>query len=319
MKAPGYWQKRCLRSELLVPFSVFNFLWQRIRRCNASPQTLSVPVLCVGNVVAGGAGKTPVAIAVAQILLTQGKKVAFVSRGYKGKLKGPVQVNSEQHTVKQVGDEPLLLAQVAPCWVGKSKISTAQAAIDAGAEIIILDDGMQNFSIHKNLTLVVIDGGYGFGNGLLLPAGPLRDRLDLGLTLGDAAIIVGHANQEIINQVSPHLPIYQASLAPTASLNKKHNRYLAFAGIGRPEKFFHTLRDMELELIDEKAFPDHYRYSRKDIRQLKREAKAQDAVLVTTEKDAVRLPPKFRNEVRVLPVAIQWQNSSSIERLLNDL
>lgn len=352
-RTPSFWRTRGFVSELLVPFSVFQFLAMRLRDLIAwggGARRLPVPVFCVGNATAGGAGKTPVALAIGKILSLHGMPFAFLSRGYGGTLRGPIQVNPNTHTAEEVGDEPLLLAGVAPCWVARNRRAGAEAAIAAGTRLLVLDDGLQDRAFPKDMALLVVDGSYGFGNGLLIPAGPLRDRMDKTLARATAAVIIG---EDISGAAAllEGLPILQASLSPLSSppslcelrrtgrekVREEYDRhqpsplpspvgrggskaseisYVAFAGIGRPEKFFATLREAGFTIKKTIPFPDHYAYSDKDADALLQAAVAEEATLITTEKDAVRLPPSLRDKVARLPVEIIWKQPGQIQRLL---
>ncbi len=308
-----------MRSEMLVPFSLLWFLWQRMRVYFAHPKMLPVPVVCIGNVTVGGAGKTPVAIATAQMLQARGKKVAFLSRGYGGSLTGPVRVDASAHTANEVGDEPLLLARIAPCYVGKNRLAAAECAIRDGAEILVADDGMQNYSFYKDLTVAVIDGTFGIGNGLVLPAGPLRDRVDKALTRARAVVIIGRAELKVVEQIDKaKLPLFTAHTEPAApdALPDKEPPYVAFAGIGLPEKFFATLEGLGYTLAHKAAYPDHFPYDARDTKELCALAAKHGAKLITTEKDAVRLPEDFRAEVAVLPIRLCFADAEDFRALL---
>lgn len=312
-----FWRKRNLISEMLVPFSVLWFFWMRIRELRAHPKKLPAPVICIGNITVGGAGKTPVAIAVAKLLTARGHKPAFLSRGYGGKLKGPLKVDPATHTAAEVGDEPLLLARVAPCYVAKNRLQAADIALMGGATVLIADDGMQNHGFHKDLTLAVVDAGYGFGNGLVLPAGPLRDRADLALKAAHAVVLIGsHAEPKTLEIIhSSKLPLHLASLHPD-TLPDTQTPYVAFAGIGIPAKFFTTLKQVGVNVAVHIPFPDHHPYSGKDLAHLEKLAKEKNAKLITTEKDAVRLPPEFRTKVATLAVTFLPDEPESFRTLV---
>jgi len=318
MKAPGFWRKNGFLQEILLPFSVFYFFYLRIKSFFIKPEKLSVPIICVGNAVVGGAGKTPVAIAIAKLL--RKKKVAFVSRGYKGKLKGPVKVDLNTHTVKEVGDEPFLLAKTAPCWVAKNRLEGAIAAIDDGAKILIFDDGLQNLSIIKDISILVIDSSYRFGNAMLFPAGPLRDRLDKTFSLSDCCVLLGEeTDASFSDQLKSKLPVINAKFISSAKWAPEGKEFVAFAGIGQPEKFFLTLRQYGTNIVETVSFSDHYFFSKKDMRSLTEKAQKHGARLVTTEKDAVRLPQDFKENISVFPVEIAWQDEDKIKDLLSKI
>jgi tetraacyldisaccharide 4'-kinase len=288
----------------------------RLRRRMTSPQTVPAPVICVGNLVAGGAGKTPVALALGERLRVQGAAVHFLSRGYGGRARGPLRVDPDRHTAAEVGDEPLLLARTAPTWVARDRVSGATAAVQAGAQLIVMDDGFQNPSLKKDLSLLVIDGGYGFGNGRVMPAGPLREPLADGLARADAVVLIGPDQCGVEAMLPPSLPLLRAVLAPVSAA-LAGRKVLAFAGIARPEKFFATLQSMGCHIAAQRAFPDHHPYREEEITALIEAAQHADAVPVTTEKDAARLPPAFKSRIETLPVALRWRDEGAVDRLLS--
>ncbi len=327
MKAPNFWyQPPSALAALLAPFGCLYDLAGRVRRLRASPHTPGVPTVCVGNLVAGGAGKTPVALAVADLLTGWGAAPHFLTRGYGGKLAGPQRVAPGRHEASDVGDEALLLAQRAPTWIAHDRKAGASAAIAAGAHSLVLDDGFQNFALTYRLSLLVVDGAVGFGNGKVMPAGPLRESLGRGLARASALVIlgddltgVGGGVTEFAANAGLHLPIFQARLEPDHAVAAalRGRRVLAFAGIGRPAKFFETLeRRVGARIVDRVAFADHQPYDEKHIERLLERARRQDAQAVTTAKDFVRLPEALRSEVRVLPVTVAWHNVGAFTRLL---
>ncbi|MCH2393441.1 tetraacyldisaccharide 4'-kinase [Oceanibaculum sp.] len=320
MRAPGFWERRGdWRSRLLSP-AAFAYGWAaRCRARTAQPWTASVPVICIGNLVAGGAGKTPVALAIMALLKDRGVAAHFLSRGHGGSLTGPVRVDPEVHSAADVGDEPLLLAEAAPAWVSGDRVAGAKAAIAAGAQAIVMDDGFQNPSLAKSLSLIVVDGGYGFGNGLLLPAGPLREPVTDGLAHAQAVVLIGEDRTGAAAQIGNALPILPARLTPVAGADLTGRRVLAFAGIGRPEKFFESLSEAGAEIVESAAFPDHYPYSTTEIAALAKRADDAGLLPVTTRKDWVRLPPAYRDGIAVLDVILSWQDAAAPMALLDAL
>jgi tetraacyldisaccharide 4'-kinase len=276
-----------------------------------------MPVICVGNLVAGGAGKTPTAIALAHLLGAQDRKVHMLTRGYGGQLSGPVAVDLEHHTARDVGDEALLLARAAPTWVGADRRVIAHCAAEAGATLAIMDDGFQNPSLRKDISLIVVDGEVGLGNGRVMPAGPLREDPKRALARADAIVVMGEDRVGVAARLGAMagraLPIFGARLAPraeTASLAER--RVYAFAGIARPEKFFASLRAAGCEIVGMKAFPDHYTFRNGDVAALKTAAKAVGAQLVTTEKDFVRLSRDDAVDIEVFAVAVLFDAPGDI-------
>ncbi|MDP6174648.1 MAG: tetraacyldisaccharide 4'-kinase, partial [Rhodospirillales bacterium] len=298
MKAPEFWygEGGGLRSFLLAPAGWVYGAAGRLRFAFSSPWRASVPVICVGNLVTGGAGKTPVALSIGQRLADQGREVHFLTRGHGGALKGPVKAEPGKHTVDEVGDEALLLARLAPTWVAGARPAGARAAIAGGAEVLVMDDGFQNPALFKDLSLIVIDGPAGLGNGRLIPAGPLREGLAVGLGRAQAVVMMGSDDRGMEDRMAGRGPqLLRASLqADGASERLAGRRVVGFAGIGRPAKFFATLGEIGCQVMECHEFSDHYRYDQRDLDHLAGRAAVLDAVLVTTAKDGVRLPPKAR-------------------------
>lgn len=317
MKAPAHWQRTSALSLALMPLSWCVAMGGRARRAWANPARAPVPVICIGNLVAGGAGKTPVAIAVADALFRHGRTVHFLSRGYGGREVGPLRVDPDRHTANDVGDEPLLLARRAPTWIARDRASGAASAANEGAEIVVMDDGFQNPTIAKDLSFVVVDGGYGFGNGHVMPAGPLREPLADGFSRADAVILMEPDEAGIAAALPTTVPVLRAALRPTEPDALSGKSVYAFAGIGRPEKFFATLREMGAILAGTREFPDHHAYSDADTKELIDAARQAAAIPVTTEKDTVRLPPPVRTDVTAVPVEIGWDDEKALEALLS--
>jgi tetraacyldisaccharide 4'-kinase len=317
MRAPEFWRHDGLMAAILSPLSA---IWRhrtasRMRRIH--PENVGVPVICIGNAVAGGAGKTPVAMSVADRLLTHATKPHFLSRGYGGTTTAPTLVDPSRHSASDVGDEPLLLARHAPTWVAQNRVSGARAAVSAGAEMLVLDDGFQNPSMHKDISILVVDGGYGFGNRRVMPAGPLREDLDDAITRADAVAIIGADRHNIEQSLPNEKPVMAARFVPGIQDDGLSGQaVLAFAGIGRPEKFFETLSGMGCDLVATRAFADHHPYTSDEVMKLLEDAAAAGAIAVTTEKDAVRLPSEARDIVRTLSVTLEWRDEAALDRLL---
>jgi tetraacyldisaccharide 4'-kinase len=318
MKAPDFWSRpNASLGKLLSPLGCAYRLAGTFNKSFVKPAHVHGKILCVGNLVAGGTGKTPVALAVAACL--QHDDWAFLTRGYGGRLAGPVHVAPKFHTPADVGDEALLLARAGPTWVARDRAAGALAAIEGGANLIIMDDGFQNPSLQKDISFVVIDGETGFGNGQLIPAGPLREPVATGLARADAVIIVGNDRADIAKTLPPSLPIFTGHILPeTDRTTWAGRRVVAFAGIGRPGKFFDTLTAMECDVIATHSFADHHPFTDAEIAHICVEAKALDAVPVTTEKDAVRLPDAFRDRIETLPVAFVWDDAVALTDFLTD-
>ena len=324
MRSPGFWARPPgapgPAARLLAPVA---WLWAAVtRRRMARPgRRIGIPVICVGNLTAGGAGKTPTVAALVDLLASRGVAAHVVTRGHGGSLTGPVRVDARRHSAAEVGDEPLLLAATAPVWVGRDRAAAAEEAAAAGARAVILDDGFQNPSLIKDLSIVVVDAGFGFGNGRVMPAGPLREPVAAGLARANLVLLLGEpAARESTLRTWPELARHariEGALAPLATgMDWRGLRTFAFAGIGRPEKFFDTLRDLGAEVVGARSFADHAPYDSRLLSQLAHDAAAAGAQLVTTEKDAVRLPTAFRRQVLVLPVRLVLDNPAPLDAAL---
>lgn len=293
MQAPRFWWQPG-RGMLLSPLAALYgaVAGLRMRR---SGRSAGVPVICLGNLTVGGAGKTPAALAVGRLLLAAHARPFFLSRGYGGRLAGPVLVNRSAHRAADVGDEPLLLAQLAPTIVARNRVAGAQMARFEGAGAIVMDDGFQNPALHKDLAILVIDGRRGIGNGRVLPAGPLRAPLTSQMARAHALIVVGPEAESAAAVAAlgggRGLPLFHARLEPDpqtlAALAGR--RILAFAGIADPEKFFATLSEAGLTVAERQGFADHHRYTAAEAQMLLARAQSQNLVLLTTEKDQARL------------------------------
>jgi len=329
VRAPEFWRSdaaagldRAL-AHLLAPVGCLYAGAGRLRRALTTPVVVGVPVICVGNLVAGGAGKTPVTLSLAARLTARpalAGRVHLVTRGYGGKLAGPLRVNV-RHDAGDVGDEALLLAAQAPTWVAHDRAAGARAAVAAGAGLLILDDGFQNPGLRKDLSLVVVDGAYGFGNGHVLPAGPLREPIADGLARADAVVLMGEDRTGLATRLAanhPDLPVLHARLVPTARAVTRlaGRRVFAFAGIGRPEKLFETLRGLGCALVGTRAFADHHPFAPAEIAALLDTAARADAVPVTTAKDAMRLSEDDRSRVEVLTVDVAWADEAALDMVL---
>ncbi|MEM9433633.1 MAG: tetraacyldisaccharide 4'-kinase [Pseudomonadota bacterium] len=325
MRAPEFWyQAPGLRAHLLSPLGRLYFAATRRRLASGTPAKLPRPVICVGNLNAGGTGKTPTIIALVEHFNAQGIKPMVVTKGYKGKASAPVKVDPTAHTAEFVGDEPLLLASFCSTWVSKERLPGAQAAIEAGADVILLDDGFQDPSLYHDLSVLTVDAERGFGNRMGLPAGPLREPVDRGLDRADALVSIGSdiAQTAFLNEqpLPKDLPHFRAELRPLQTgMQWQGVRAMAFAGIGHPEKFFATLRDLGMSLAGTQALDDHQDLPVSLLTRLEAEAQRLNAQLVTTEKDAARLPVAFRTKVLTVPVRLKFADHNRLTALLDTL
>lgn len=323
MRAPHFWsagldpQSRAaapMTRALLTPFAAIYAAATARRIAKTQPAKVSIPVICVGNLTSGGSGKTPIVQALRTRLLAQNIQAASLSRGYGGQLAGPLQVNTSTHSARDVGDEPLMLSASGQSWISRDRHAGAKAMIAAGADAIIMDDGHQNPSLAKDLSILVIDSQAPFGNGYVLPKGPLRERPKTGLTRADAVIMMGDGPVPAIVAASGltvlRARLVQVSPVPTGPV-------FAFAGIGRPQRFFDSLSDAGIDVADRLGFPDHHTYSGRDLARLHALADAHGYSLITTRKDYVRLPPDARSTVTPMDVEAVFDDEAALDALLS--
>lgn len=329
MRAPAFWGKteRTLPALLLQPFGFFYGQVTATRMRQKPGAAAAVPVICVGNFIAGGAGKTPTAIALAEHLTAMGQNPAFLTRGYGGTETGPHRVVRDKDRASDVGDEALLLAVHAPTIVSRDRPAGARHAAETGASVIIMDDGFQNPSLKKDFSLIVIDGAYGIGNGLSIPAGPLRAPVEAQMPEADALVIIGSEVQpgrtQKLRAEAQKLghPVFGARAGASCGRSLEGQRVLAFAGIGRPHKFFATVRSMGGEVVVAKAFPDHHPYSAEDARAILDVSERGGLLPVTTAKDAVRLHGSthldaLRARAAIVDLKTVFEDPDSLSRLL---
>ncbi len=313
MRAPAFWadppDRFSLASTALAPAAWAYGAAHRLRWQMTKPKRAAIPVVCIGNLVAGGAGKTPTAIAVASALRARGGTPHFITRGYGGSATGPLRVDPAKQFAALVGDEALLLARVAPTWVARDRAAAADRAVADGATVLVLDDGFQNPTLTKDVSLVVMDA-FGVGNGRVLPAGPLREDVASGLGRASAVVAIGDA------RTPAGVPVLAADVAATEEARARlaGRRVVAFAGIGRPEKFFDLLRALGCTLVTKKAFPDHHVFTRADLAPLRGASAASGAPLVTTAKDSVRLDDL--TGIEVLDIEVRFRDGDALARVL---
>jgi tetraacyldisaccharide 4'-kinase len=317
MRVPAFWYRPFgFVATALSPLSILYKMGSWMHRSLANPKSIDIPVICIGNVTIGGAGKTPCVAAMAKLLHQKGFEVHILSRGYGGCLKGPVQINPNEHTAQEVGDEPLILAHVVPTWVAKNRYEGAKAARTAGAEIILMDDGLQNYELRKDFCILVIDSKLEFGNGAVLPAGPLRESKQRGIAKADVIFVTNP--QKKMNFYQPTYTILTHIVASdiTKIANKK---IFAFSGIAHPQKFYDSLKALKLDVVGTRDFSDHHIFTENELQSLENEARKKNSVLVTTEKDWVRLNSAWRNRVSMIRIENEIQESDRLYAQLRPL
>lgn len=316
MKTPAFWGTRNAMSALLLPAAVLYRLFLHLRQVRAAfPVSLPVPIICIGNLTAGGAGKTPVALYVGKRLKEKGINAYFLSRGYGGQNPGPLLVNPHVHTARETGDEALLLAKTLPTVISRDRKHGAEFAIKQGAQAIVMDDGFQNLSMIKTLSILVINGEVVFGNGRLLPAGPLREPVDKGLARAHAVVVIDAKNP--IPEIPSSMPVLPATIGPSSAKDLRGKKVVAFCGIAYPYRFFNTVASLGASIVSRVSFSDHYLYTDSDMKKLVNAAKKEGALLVTTAKDAVRLTPEWRPLVSVVEVALELKEPQALDALLD--
>ncbi|MBM6579004.1 tetraacyldisaccharide 4'-kinase [Microvirga sp. BT689] len=323
MRAPRFWWQPSpsLQANLLRPAGLI-YGSVAARRMRRRGEQMELPVICIGNFTAGGAGKTPTALAIATILDASGESPAFLSRGYGGRLPGPVRVQP-QHEAADVGDEPILLSRTARTIVSRFRPTGARLAYEIGATVVIMDDGLQNPTLVKDCTIAVVDGATGIGNGLPLPAGPLRAPMAAQWPLVDAVLVIGDGEpgRQVAQEADEHgKRVFTAALEPASEAVQalKGRKVMAFAGIGRPEKFFDTLHACGAIADVTHTFPDHHPYKPEEVAALRKEAEARELMPVTTEKDLVRITGAGEAwpELMALPVRLRIENETGLRNLL---
>jgi tetraacyldisaccharide 4'-kinase len=318
MRAPEFWSRSDALSWLaafaLSPLGLVygaSVAWKAGRGPRFRPKA---KVVCIGGLTAGGSGKTPVAIAVGKAIAERGMKPVFLTRGYGGRLRGPLLVDPVRHTAREVGDESLLLSRTESVVLARDRRRGAALADSRGFDVVVMDDGHQNFQLAKDLSIVVVDAADPFGNGRMIPAGPLREPVGEALSRADAVVMLGGRTDKLGSFAGA---ILRANMQAPARVDWRGARILAFAGIGRPAKFFEMLRALGADLVDSRAYADHHAYTASEVALLKAAARERKARLMTTEKDFVRMTPEQREGIDVLPVTVVFEDLDELSRLVD--
>lgn len=309
LRSPKFWNDKDNKiSRFLEPLSKLYYIISKAKLNSVVPEKAQVPVICIGNIVLGGSGKTPTVELVCDILKNNNLVPHILTAGYGGYLKNVVRVDPRLHSYLQVGDEALLSVEVAPTWIGKNRINSGKAAVLAGANILVMDDGFQNNSIAKDIKILVIDSGQEFGNSYLFPAGPLREPIKAGITKSDIVLIIGEKNPELeekIHIIDQDIPIFRAKMDAIEFPEVENNKVVGFCGLGYPLKFKKTLIECGYDLVDFISFSDHHPYTITEIQKLISGAKNVGATLITTMKDFVKIPEVFKNEIKVVKIKLR--------------
>ena len=320
-KAPKFWyhKKDTFLSNLLFPLSLLFRFGTKIRNYVSVKNNSKIPVICIGNIVVGGAGKTPVALKIGQLLKYKGYNPNFVSKGYGGLEKNNSLVKN-WHSPQSVGDEALLLSEVAPTWVGTDRNKSFKMAYDKGADCIVMDDGFQNPTLQKDFSIIVINGEQGFGNRRVMPSGPLRESISRGIQRANLVIVIGEISEEVKNKIPKLVPIIHANFVISKTNQILNNqKVLAFAGIAFPEKFFNSLYKEGAVIEKKVTYPDHHIFNENDMLYLAEQANIYKSILITTKKDYVRIPKAYRSLVNTLDGEIKFEDESLLLEILSNL
>jgi len=321
LKAPKFWylKKDTFLSRIYYPFSLLFRLGTKIRNLTSHASSSNLPIICIGNIVIGGAGKTPVSLKIGKILIKAGYKPHFISKGYAGVIKNNTFIES-WHSAKSVGDEALLLSNIAPTWIGLDRNKSIQLAEKNGGNCIIMDDGFQNPTIDKDFSIIVINASQEFGNKRVIPSGPLRESIKGGLLRTNLVIVIGEVTDFLKEVIPSHIPIISARFNINNE-NKifKGQRITAFAGIAYPEKFFQSLKEQGAKVIKEVTYPDHHIFDENDLLSLAEIANKNRSILVSTQKDFVRIPQSYRSLVNTLQGEIVFEDEELIKEILTNI
>ena len=321
LKAPKFWYKKkdTFLSNSLYPFSLLFRFGTKIRIFISTKQKSPLPVICVGNIVVGGAGKTPVSLKIGKLLIKSGYKPHFISKGYAGLINKSTLVKS-WHSATSVGDESILLSKVAPTWIGSDRNNSSKLAKKEGADCLIMDDGFQNPTIQKDFSIIVFNAAQEFGNKRVMPSGPLRESINRGLSRTNLVIVVGEISKELKHIIPKNIPIIEAKFEiKKENKNFKGQNITAFAGIAYPEKFFQSLKEQGGKIVKQITYPDHYIYTENDLLALAETANKTKSILVSTQKDNVRIPKSYRSLVNTLEGEIIFKNEDLFKKTISNV
>ena len=321
LKAPKFWytKKDTYLSNALYPLSLIFRLGTKIRYVISKKKKANLPIICIGNIVVGGAGKTPVALKIGKMLKQGGYNPHFVSKGYGGIETNNTLIQS-WHSPKSVGDESLLLSEVSSTWIGLNRNKSFELAKDNGADCIIMDDGFQNPTLQKDFSIIVVNSEQGFGNKRVIPSGPLRESITRGISRTNLVITIGEIKESIKSKIPKHIPIIKG-LFKINNEQKifKGQKITAFAGIAFPEKFFNSLRNQKAKIVREISYPDHHIFDENDLLNLAEIANKNQSILVTTKKDFVRIPKSYRSLVNTLDGEIEFEDEKLVFEILSNV
>jgi len=310
MKTPWFWRSINLLSLLLSPFSLIYLVITRFRFASAIPRKFGTKILCVGNIVAGGSGKTPVALMLGNLLISKGLRVAYACKNYRGTISLPIKV-TDAYKPGEIIDEAMLLAEVSDAFVAPNLVDAIAMADRDGYDYIITDDGLQNNHFYKDMSILVVDSKIGFCNNLLLPAGPLRETFVSAQARVNFIFVVGDHDSVVLKNCNKPVMFFERKFGKVAQ-----KKYIAFAGIAYPEKFYSSLEELGIDVVERVSYPDHFCYSNKDIEALIKKANDIGAGLITTSKDLVKISEKYKKNIDVLEMELRPKNKTSLEKLL---
>ena len=321
LKAPKFWyqKKDTYLSNSLYPFSLLFRLGTKIRSLISIKKKSPLPIICIGNIVVGGAGKTPVSLKIGKLLIKAGYKPHFISKGYAGLIKKSTLVQS-WHSATSVGDESILLSKIAPTWIGVDRINSSKLAKKEGGDCLIMDDGFQNPTILKNFSIIVVNASQEFGNKRVMPSGPLRESVKRGISRTNLVVSIGEISDELKKTIPSNIPIFKAKFEiNTENKNFKGQHITAFAGIAYPEKFFKSLEEQGGKIVKQIIYSDHYIYNENDLLSLAETANKTKSILVSTQKDYVRIPKPYRSLINTLEGEIVFENENLLIEILSNV